>query len=785
MKFVPIEHDACTSCHANSHRAEFRNEKCENCHPNATTWAVARFDHDLTRYDLEGEHATVKCEECHQRDKTAPIPSERCDNCHTDLHHGQFVIAAETGRPKPKPCDSCHTVQTPAFALRGYDHDTTDYPLVGKHKEQECEECHDDREAAVYVDLPHADCEECHEDPHQGRFQPTACAKCHISDGFEIQSFDHDTTDFPHTGKHVGLECNKCHRDYQWNGIPHESCNDCHYTRNPHQEGMAVEKCESCHVTEAFDVVKFDHVATTGFDLAPAHDDMKCASCHPQVKDFEGLDSTCSACHVDDRPWGHYEGDCGDCHEAELWFPAGLGTNDHLITGFALVGAHTLEPCESCHPVGQPRGEADPECAACHTRDDPHQNMLGTQCDDCHTEMSWLRTTWRHTATGWPLRGAHRLAACVDCHATGYVGTPTECFRCHETEAPLDEPAHLTAEFLNCDTCHRVFAWSPVPPTVLPALEACPDGQLPGIDGWCVGPERTVASGRVGHVGRGSDLDRHRNPRHPRTRRPRPTWTWWSVSGCAGPWPGTGWRPAPTSLGLVDARFTIDAGRRSPPAEWSQVRQAGIEVVTDQWTVDLGRPPVYRGGPRLVDGRPGAVRPEPDGPGRCLGRPRAEPVHDPARAPAGWRSDCVLCHVEGPALRGGGGGDVRRRARPRRTVDDRPGELRAPARPVGADRLRGRGPDRAAAGRRSGGGDREPDPGGPAGRVVRRVQLLPVHRPDRHRPRHPAVHRPASALGDVPVVPLDEVREPDAEPPGRRRISGSSRTPTRSPRGWG
>lgn len=468
MKFVPIEHDACTSCHANSHRAEFRNEKCENCHPNATTWAVARFDHDLTRYDLEGEHATVKCEECHQRDKTAPIPSERCDNCHTDLHHGQFVIAAETGRPKPKPCDSCHTVQTPAFALRGYDHDTTDYPLVGKHKEQECEECHDDREAAVYVDLPHADCEECHEDPHQGRFQPTACAKCHISDGFEIQSFDHDTTDFPHTGKHVGLECNKCHRDYQWNGIPHESCNDCHYTRNPHQEGMAVEKCESCHVTEAFDVVKFDHVATTGFDLAPAHDDMKCASCHPQVKDFEGLDSTCSACHVDDRPWGHYEGDCGDCHEAELWFPAGLGTNDHLITGFALVGAHTLEPCESCHPVGQPRGEAQPECAACHTRDDPHQNMLGTQCADCHTEMSWLRTTWRHTATGWPLRGAHRLTACVDCHATGYIGTPTECFRCHETEAPLGEPAHLTAEFLNCDTCHRVFAWSPVPPQSYP-----------------------------------------------------------------------------------------------------------------------------------------------------------------------------------------------------------------------------------------------------------------------------------------------------------------------------
>jgi hypothetical protein len=467
MRFVPIDHEACTSCHANPHRAEFRTQKCENCHPTAAGWAVQNFDHDLTKYDLEGEHARVGCDECHGRDKTAPMASQRCDNCHVDLHHAQFVTT-EGGRSRPKPCEDCHTVQVAAFALRNYDHDTTDYPLVGKHREQACEECHDDREAAVYVDLPHADCDECHTDPHGGRHEPAACTKCHIADGFQIQAFDHDDTDFPHTGKHVGLECNKCHRDFQWTDIPHDSCNDCHFTKNPHQEGMAVEKCDACHVTEAFDVVRFDHVATTGFDLAPAHDDTACASCHPQVKDFEGLDSTCAACHVDDRPWGHYEGDCGDCHEAELWFPAGLGPNEHIITGFALVGAHSLEPCESCHPVGQPRGEAEPDCATCHMRDDPHQNMLGSNCDDCHTEMSWLRTTWRHTATGWPLRGAHRLAACSDCHATGYIGTPTDCFWCHQSEAPLGIPAHQSPDFTRCDACHRVFAWSPVSPLSFP-----------------------------------------------------------------------------------------------------------------------------------------------------------------------------------------------------------------------------------------------------------------------------------------------------------------------------
>lgn len=464
MKFVPLVFDACTSCHENPHRAEFRTQACEDCHADSRTWEVAGFDHNRTRYRLEGLHRKVACEQCHKGDKTDPIAFQRCETCHADLHHGQF---------KPQTCDQCHTVQDAGFARRDWDHDKTDYPLVGKHKEQECEECHQDREKAIYVDLPHADCDECHEDAHDGAYEPTNCSTCHISDGFEINAFDHDNTDFPHRGKHVGLPCEKCHVPGRWNGIAHDSCLDCHYTKNPHREAITADRCDDCHDEQSFEVVTFAHAEETGFDLAPAHDELECTSCHTQVFDFAGLDSTCSVCHADDRPWGHYDGDCGECHEAENWFPAGLGNNEHTITGFALVGAHSLEPCEACHPVGLPRGEAEPECVACHLHDDPHQNLLGMACADCHTEMSWLRTSWRHTTTGWPLRGTHRLAACVDCHATGYVGTPTECFRCHETDAlacatPCCTVAHAGPDFVNCDNCHRVYAWTPVPPTSFP-----------------------------------------------------------------------------------------------------------------------------------------------------------------------------------------------------------------------------------------------------------------------------------------------------------------------------
>ena len=88
-----------------------------------------------------------------------------------------------------------------------------------------------------------------------------------------------------------------------------------------------------------------------------------------------------------------------------------------------------------------------------------HRNLLGDGCDDCHTTTAWFRTRFRHHATGWPLRGAHRLAACVDCHAVAYAGTPDDCRSCHEYEAPLDEPAHASAFFSDCESCHKPFTW--------------------------------------------------------------------------------------------------------------------------------------------------------------------------------------------------------------------------------------------------------------------------------------------------------------------------------------
>ncbi len=59
---------------------------------------------------------------------------------------------------------------------------------------------------------------------------------------------------------------------------------------------------------------------------------------------------------------------------------------------------------------------------------------------------------------------------------------------------------------------------------------------------------------------------------------------------------------------LADARFTVDPGG-GPTFEWSQVRQVEVQLDGPKVTLDLGRSPVLRGGPRLVDGVQALVKP--------------------------------------------------------------------------------------------------------------------------------------------------------------------------------
>ncbi len=446
LVFFPVSHGSCQDCHGDPHRTDFA-APCLECHPTPAGWDVASFDHDRTPFRLRGRHRRLSCEQCHTEGLSEALPYGRCTSCHEDFHRGEF---------KPKDCDACHKVSASFAEIENFDHSDTRFGLTDEHAVTPCASCHHEGRQATYRDLPSEDCDACHTDAHDARFEPVDCAKCHNPVDFRQPIFDHGATNFPHTGKHVGLECEECHTGGAWSGLAHASCLDCHAEGNPH--ARLEESCDTCHQTEGFDRVAFDHDDGTGFALGLMHSAVPCASCHADISSFTGNDPGCATCHAP-RSSTHYEGDCGSCHTGAHWVPAGLGVADHSITGFALLGSHAVLQCGDCHRTNRPRGEARGTCTSCHMGDDAHRHLLGNSCEDCHSARSWFATRFRHYATGWPLRGTHKLAPCSSCHAAGYVGTPTDCFRCHEAEAPRDLVAHQSVFFPLCDSCHRPYGW--------------------------------------------------------------------------------------------------------------------------------------------------------------------------------------------------------------------------------------------------------------------------------------------------------------------------------------
>ena len=453
FKFTPIKFESCTDCHKDEHGGQFGSRTCDDCHTvERADFALRDFDHSKTDYKLVGPHKRVACEGCHGNGTKAryvDLPHDRCETCHADPHRGQF---------KPRDCDVCHSPLADKFSRGAVDHDATKFPLRLAHADVACSECHGEGRKAVFAGLKFDDCIACHEDAHEARFGEVACSSCHTDGKWEVENFDHARTSFLLTGKHEQVACADCHGAGDKRvlfPLKYGECADCHASDDPHKsESTAI--CTDCHSTVDWTAVTFAHGDATEFPLVGEHAKVPCGDCHKD-RAMVKLDMTCAACHEEDRPDPHFDGECGSCHLADGWIPATLGVEQHAGTGFALHGSHLNVTCAACHEGAT---TASPFCADCHADDEPHRNQLGSACADCHTTTDWFFVRFNHATTGWPLRGVHQIAACADCHAAGYVGTPTECRRCHESDHPNDS-LHSDPLAGDCELCHRPYAWEP------------------------------------------------------------------------------------------------------------------------------------------------------------------------------------------------------------------------------------------------------------------------------------------------------------------------------------
>lgn len=425
-----VKSKQCASCHNDHHGRNFEIVRFD----------TAKFDHQITGYLLEGKHSRLSCRDCHQPSKIKDSEvmkkkfetylglDTKCLSCHEDYHQNTLSVS----------CTDCHNQEAFKPAPK-FNHDKTSFPLRGAHKNQECIECHkvtkkNGLDFQQFADVPHKSCTSCHTDVHEGRFG-TKCLDCHTENSFKIlksnHRFNHDQTDFPLKGKHVQVDCAKCHTQGLRTPLEHSRCTDCHedYHQGDFTEKGLVRNCSECHSENGFKESRYsiDDHQLSRFPLEGAHLATPCFSCHLKEDrwKFKKIGLKCMDCHQDVHeasiPEMYYpEFNCKACHSSETWHQIRF---EHLQTGYALEGAHSRPDCRTCHfDPTQPKSfifkDLTTDCKTCHQ--DPHHSQFDfygkESCLHCHDHQAFKPNHFNHDKTLFPLQGRHKEIDCAACH---------------------------------------------------------------------------------------------------------------------------------------------------------------------------------------------------------------------------------------------------------------------------------------------------------------------------------------------------------------------------------
>lgn len=456
----------CWECHNEHHGRDFQLIKFDK----------DKFNHDLTKFELNGEHEKLDCVECHNYENKLKqshkkinsftritndgedqllgnnieqckechlfsseekLPEKiedigylglnnKCASCHEDYHQGTLGV----------DCKSCHD-NDKFRPAKLFDHEETDFKLTGSHIELECAECHEkgirnDREFQKFTDMKFNSCIECHDDMHDQKFG-VKCQDCHSTNDFievNLETFDHTKTNFQLQGKHEELECKNCHEQRISVLKPDaEKCSNCHESSHINKDNIQKD-CIECHTTEGFSPSTYtiENHNKLDFKLKHSHLAVSCDKCHLKEDkwsfdiEFENCINCHENSHVTELPEEYYNpGGCFNCHNQRAWTSVRF---NHDKTKFELKGKHTELECRSCHVenIGKDKiikfVSKDRECENCHK--DNHQNQFDeqgvTECDKCHEQGTWEPKLFDHQKTKFKLEGKHLDLECNKCH---------------------------------------------------------------------------------------------------------------------------------------------------------------------------------------------------------------------------------------------------------------------------------------------------------------------------------------------------------------------------------
>jgi len=239
-----IDFQYCKNCHSDYHNGEFTQKEsnidCSSCH-DLNGFSPSSFDfkrHEKSSFPLTGSHLATPCFECHKSDEKWEFRSigKDCKDCHSDIHEG-FI--SEKYYPDQN-CSICHTTTT--WNEANFDHSQTNWELTGLHQKTKCSSCHITRNENKILKQEFfglsSNCVNCHENVHGEQFSidgMTDCVRCHTTESWFPENFDHNTTRFPLEGRHAEIDCKACHKEDLVDGqakmnfiIQKFECIDCH-----------------------------------------------------------------------------------------------------------------------------------------------------------------------------------------------------------------------------------------------------------------------------------------------------------------------------------------------------------------------------------------------------------------------------------------------------------------------------------------------------------------------------------------------------------------------------
>lgn len=335
--------------------------------------------------------------------------------------------------------------------------------------EKKCDKCHEPFNKAKQNTL----CRDCHEQidtdlkkkiGFHGRIhnaQKRECHSCHTDHKgrdtdivqLDLETFDHDKTNFVLRGNHISITCKSCHTKDRFYRLPKHNCIDCHEKDDSHKQRMGT-KCENCHVEAAWFPAFFDH-SKTDFPLRNNHKEVGCQYCHVNER-YKDTPKNCYFCHyLDDVHEGDRGIKCHECHDDHRWSRIEFDHDED--TEYALNKAHTRLLCKDCHKKNVFKEELSTTCYACHEVHDTHFGLYGKRCNDCHTEKTWTEAKFDHDEdTDFPLKGEHKDISCKACHKGDLFKDKVsgECATCHK----LDD-AHEGQVGEKCTNCHNEESW--------------------------------------------------------------------------------------------------------------------------------------------------------------------------------------------------------------------------------------------------------------------------------------------------------------------------------------